>query len=243
MYIQSDKNKIIKEINSLKLRKNRNKLKLFVLEGERLIKEAENNIAYVVSAESYRGDIKSDYIVSDSLFNKVCDTVNPQGVIAVCHITEHKFNNNDKNPLYILLENIQDPGNMGTIIRTADAAGADGVFLSKGCVDIYNPKVVRATMGSVFHLPIYTDVDLIKLLSEINVTSVAAHLYGVKTPYDVNMKNGVAIIIGNEGNGISDKLSEKACNLVKIPMYGKAESMNAGVAAAIMIYEALRQRM
>lgn len=243
MNIQSDKNKIIKEINSLKLRKNREKLKLFILEGDKLIKEAEDSISYIVTSESYRGNIESDYTVSDSLFQKISDTVNPQGVLAVCHIRENKFKNNDKNPLYILLENIQDPGNMGTIIRTADAAGADGVFLSKGCVDIYNPKVVRSTMGSIFHLPVYTDVDLTKLLSEINVTSVAAHLKGVKTPYDIDMKKGAAIIIGNEGSGISDELSAKADNLVKIPMPGKAESMNAGVAAAIMIYEALRQRL
>lgn len=242
MYIQSDKNKIIKEINSLKLRKNRDKLGFFLLEGERLINEAQDSINYVVASESYKGDIKSDYVVSDSMFQKISDTVNPQGILAVCNIKKHTFTNNAQNPLYILLENIQDPGNMGTIIRTADAAGADGIFLSKGCVDIYNPKVVRSTMGSIFHLPIYTDVDLMELLSEINVTSIAAHLKGTKTPYDIDMKKGAAIIIGNEGNGISDELSKKADNLVKIPMPGKAESMNAGVAAAIMIYEALRQK-
>ena len=243
MFIESDKNKIIKEINSLKLRKNRDKLKLFVLEGDRLISEAEENIRYVVTAESYKGSIKSDYIVSDSLFAKISDTVNPQGVLAVCSIKDNEFKNNIENPLYILLENIQDPGNMGTIIRTADAAGADGVFLSKGCVDIYNPKTVRSTMGSIFHLPIFKDVDLQELVNKINVETVAAHLKGDKTPYDINMKKGIAIMIGNEGNGLSDELSEKSDNLVKIPILGKAESMNAGVAAAIMIYEAVRQRM
>lgn len=156
---------------------------------------------------------------------------------------DNEFKNNIETPLYILLENIQDPGNMGTIIRTADAADADGVFLSKGCVDIYNPKAVRSTMGSIFHLPIFTDVDLKELVNKINVETVAAHLKGDKTPYDINMKKGIAIMIGNEGNGLSNELSEKADNLVKIPMPGKAESMNAGVAASIMIYEAVRQRM
>lgn len=243
MFIQSDKNKIIKEINSLKLRKNRDKLKLFLLEGERLIGEAADRIRYVVTSESYRGNVKSDYIVSDSLFARISDTVNPQGVLAVCNIVDNEFKNNIETPLYILLENIQDPGNMGTIIRTADAADADGVFLSKGCVDIYNPKAVRSTMGSIFHLPIFTDVDLKELVNKINVETVAAHLKGDKTPYDINMKKGIAIMIGNEGNGLSNELSEKADNLVKIPMPGKAESMNAGVAASIMIYEAVRQRM
>lgn len=243
MYIQSDKNKIIKEINSLKARKNRERLRLFVLEGERLVQEAGDSLRYVVVSEGYKGNIKYDYIVSHSLFRKISDTVNPQGVLAVCSIKENKFENNVKDPLYILLENIQDPGNMGTIIRTADAAGADGVFLSKGCVDVYNPKVVRSAMGSIFHLPVYTDVDLCRLLSEINVVSIAAHLKGAKTPYDINMQTGAAIIIGNEGNGISSELAQRADHLVKIPMPGKAESMNAGIAAAIMIYEALRQRL
>lgn len=243
MYIESSKNKIIKEINSLKLRKNREKLGLFVLEGERLVNEAKDKICYSLSSESYKGEIDVDYTVSDEMYNKISDTVNPQGILAVCRIEKNEFKKLSDNPLYILLENIQDPGNMGTIIRTADAAGADGVFLSKGCVDIYNPKVIRSTMGSLFHLPVYTDVDLTELMKNINVVTVAAHLKGEKTPYEINMKNGAAILIGNEGNGLSDELSERADNLVKIPMPGRAESMNAGVAAAIMIYEAVRQRM
>lgn len=243
MYIESKNNRIIKEINSLKLKKNRDKLKLFILEGERLIREASDSISYVVTSESYNGNIRSDYTVSDALFSKISDTVNPQGVLAVCHITKTQFDNNDKNPLYIMLENIQDPGNLGTIIRTADAAGADGIFLSKGCVDVYSPKVVRSTMGSLFHLPVYVNVDLYDIISKINVKTVAAHLKGNKTPYEINMKDGIAILIGNEGNGLSDELSSKADNLVKIPMPGNAESMNAGVAAAIMIYEGVRQRL
>ena len=243
MFIQSEKNKIIKEINSLKQKKNRDKLGLYVLEGERLVSEAINSAVYIVTAESYKGSIVSDYQVSDALYSKISDTVSPQGILAVCKIEEPNLNLDKKNPLYILLENIQDPGNMGTIIRTADAAGADAVFLSKGCVDIYNPKVVRSTMGSIFHLPIYRNIVLTELIKSINITTVAAHLKGDKTPYDMDMRNGIAILIGNEGNGLTDELSQLCDNLVKIPMKGKAESMNAGVAAAIMIYEAVRQRM
>ncbi|MGN1318027.1 MAG: TrmH family RNA methyltransferase [Lachnospirales bacterium] len=242
MYIKSEKNKIIKEINSLKLRKNRDKLGLFIVEGERLTKEAKDYILYTVAEESYKGNIKADYIVSDLLFSKICDTVTPQGIMAVCKKLEYKLEKKE-NPLYICLENLQDPGNLGTIIRTADAAGADGVFLSKGCVDIYNPKVVRGAMGSLFHIPIFTNYDLYNIIEDENIISVAAHLKGNKTPYEINMKKGVAILIGNEGNGLSDEISKKAKELCKIPMIGKAESMNASVAASIMIYEAVRQRL
>lgn len=243
MYIQSEKNKIIKEINALKLKKNRDKLGLFVVEGERLVKEALDIADYVVVSESFSSDIKADYVVKDSIFNKICDTVTPQGVLAVCKMMKNEYKNDIDNPFYIMLENVQDPGNMGTIVRTADAAGADGVFLSKGCVDIYNPKVIRSTMGSLFHLPVYKNMDLIDVLKDIKVPTIAAHLKGDKTPYDVDMKNGIVILIGNEGNGLTDELTAVADSLVKIPMPGKSESMNAAVAAAIMIYEAVRQRL
>ena len=243
MYIISKNNKIVKEINSLKLRKNREKLGLFIVEGERLVGEALNLALYTVSSESYKGSIKTDYTLSDSIYNQLSDTVNPQGIMAVCKIEKREFQNTDEAPIYILLENIQDPGNMGTIIRTGDAAGASGIFISKGSVDIYNPKVLRSAMGSVFHLPIYTDCDLNTVIDRLNVKTVAAHLKGNKTPYDVNMRDGIAVLIGNEGNGLSDELSSKADYLVKIPMPGKAESMNAAVAASIMIYEAVRQKM
>lgn len=243
MFIQSEGNKIIKEIKSLSLRKNREKLGLFVLEGERLVREAEGHVVYTLAAKNYKGNARPDYTVEDRLYAKLSDTVNPQGIMAVCRMEERKFSEEKEAPLYIFLENIQDPGNMGTIIRTADAAGADGVFLSKGCVDIYNPKTVRSTMGSLFHVPIYRNTDIIRLLDKINAVSVAAHLKGENTPYDIDMNGGIAIIIGNEANGITDELAERADKLVKIPMPGRAESMNAGVAAAIMIYEAVRQRM
>ncbi len=252
MYIESIHNKIIKEIISFKNKRDRDKKGLFILEGERLISEINDEweIKYVAVAESYTSSIKADkiYRVSDKLFEKITDTVNPQGILAVCKIKDFNIENIDFNgsPLFVVLENVTDPGNMGTIIRTADAAGADGVFLSKGCVDIYNSKVIRATMGSVFHLPIYRNVDvmsIVKSMNERGIVTAAAHLKGIKMPYDINLKGGCAIIIGNEANGLSDELSNEAGCLVKIPMPGRAESMNAGVAAGILIYEAVRQRL
>ncbi len=243
MFIQSETNRIIKEIRSLDLKKNREKLGLFLLEGERLVGEAEGHIVYTLASESYRGSIEPNHTVSDRLYARLSNTVNPQGILAVCRMPKNEFKAHSKTPLYIFLENIQDPGNMGTIIRTADAAGADGVFLSKGCVDIYNPKTVRSTMGSLFHIPIYRNVDIKELIDNMNVVAIGAHLKGDRTPYSVDMTAGTAIIIGNEANGITEELAEKADILVKIPMPGKAESMNAGIAAAILIYEAVRQRM
>jgi len=245
-------NKIIKEVNSLKAKKERDKTGLFILEGKRLVDEIPNSweIKYLLKAESYSEDINFEnvYTVKDSLFEKISETVNPQGILAVCHIKEFDVTNVDysNSPFFVVLENVTDPGNMGTLIRTADAAGADGIFLSKGCVDIYNPKVIRATMGSIFHLPIYRNLNLMDLMEDFknnNVKTLAAHLKGTSTPYKVDMTTACAVIIGNEANGLSDEISEMASDLVKIPMPGKAESMNAGIAGGILIYEAVRQRI
>ena len=153
---------------------------------------------------------------------------------------------NKKNHFFILLERISDPGNLGTLIRTADAAGADCVFLSKGCVDLYNSKVIRSSMGSIFHLPVVINSEfdvLIENLKSKNINILAAHLKGKKTLYDINLTNGIGILIGNEANGLSDEISEKSTELIKIPMPGNAESMNVSVAGSIFIYEAVRQRI
>ena len=250
--IESNQNKIIKEVNSLKAKKERDKTGLFILEGKRLVDEIPNSweIKYLLKAESYSEDINFEnvYTVKDSLFEKISETVNPQGILAVCHIKEFDVTNVDysNSPFFVVLENVTDPGNMGTLIRTADAAGADGIFLSKGWVDIYNPKVIRATMGSIFHLPIYRNLNLMDLMEDFknnNVKTLAAHLKGTSTPYKVDMTTACAVIIGNEANGLSDEISEIASDLVKIPMPGKAESMNAGIAGGILIYEAVRQRI
>lgn len=250
--IESNQNKIIKEVNALKAKKERDKTGLFILEGKRLVEEIPNSweIKYLLKAESYSEDINFEnvYTVKDSLFEKISETVNPQGILAVCHIKEFDVTNVDysNSPFFVVLENVTDPGNMGTLIRTADAAGADGIFLSKGCVDIYNPKVIRATMGSILHLPIYRNLNLMDLMEDFkdnNVKTLAAHLKGTSTPYKVDMTTACAVIIGNEANGLSDEISEMASDLVKIPMPGKAESMNAGIAGGILIYEAVRQRI
>jgi TrmH family RNA methyltransferase len=248
--IESAQNKTIKEINALKMKKERDRTGLFVLEGERLVGEAIG-AEYVAVSEDYDGSIPETpilYKIRPDIFSKLSETVSSQGIIAVCRQMSYDVEDvlNKKNPLFAVLENVNDPGNMGTILRTADAAGADAVFISKGSVDMYNPKTVRATMGSIFHLPIFKDVDMGELISKFkdkNITTVAALLNGTSTPYDVDMTKGCAILIGNEANGLTEETAKKADVPVLIPMPGKAESMNAGVAAGILIYEAVRQRL
>ncbi len=259
--ITSAQNKYIKQINFLRTKKERDRTKLFIAEGERLIYEIPPDwkTKYVITSKSYftstdkkkllKNFPKSEiFTITDELFKKISDTVTPQGILAVCEqkIFDEKTLFEKKNPFFLLLEKVRDPGNMGTLIRTADAAGVDGIFLSKGCVDLYNNKVIRATMGSIFHIPIIINCDfnnLIALLRNKNINIFAAHLKGNILPYEIDLTKGCGLLIGNEATGLSDKTSEKATSLIKIPMPGKAESINASIAGSIFIYEAVRQRV
>ena len=145
----------------------------------------------------------------------------------------------------MVLDNLQDPGNLGTIVRTAEGAGVDAVFMSKDTVDIYNPKVIRSTMGSIYRMPVVYVEDLIALLDtfkEKGIKSYAAHLDG-KNSYDQeSYEGGTAILIGNEGNGLREEISNAADIWVKIPMLGQVESLNAAIAASVMMFEVARQR-
>lgn len=256
MIIESIHNKIIKNAIALKNKKEREKNSLFIAEGERLVSELNGFIIkHYILSESYRNKVNISllkdvpvYITTDNVFEKLSDTVNPQGILAVCEQKKYNKENilNIINPFFLLAENLNDPGNMGTIIRTADAMGIDAIFLSKGCVDIYNPKVIRATMGSAFHIPIITDCDfneLLLILSAKNIPVTATHLKGDKYPSQMDFSKTAAILIGNEANGITDKITQMADNLVKIPMLGKAESLNVAIACSIMLYEVTRQRL
>ena len=150
-----------------------------------------------------------------------------------------------KNPHFMVLDNLQDPGNLGTIVRTAEGAGVDAVFLSKESVDIYNPKTIRSTMGSIYRMPVIYIEDLLSLLDVFRkkgIKSYAAHLEG-KNSYDKeNYQSGTAILIGNEGNGLRDEIANSADVWVQIPMRGKVESLNAAIAASILMFEVYRQR-
>lgn len=186
-------------------------------------------------------------VVKDEVFRHISDTVTPQGILAVVKRKETTLNDifsRDKGNIFLILEDIQDPGNLGTIVRTAEGAGVSGIVMTKNTVDIYNPKVIRSTMGAIYRVPfMYTDnmESVIRTLKDKNTVIAAAHLDGDKYYYDEDFTGNTAFIIGNESNGISEELSSYADLLVKIPMQGKVESLNASVAASILMYEAYRQ--
>ncbi len=248
--ITSEHNSLIKDIFKLKQRKYREKNSMFYVEGKRIVDEIPENIEiykYIFSESFTEKDLytRADkIIVSDDLFKKLSDTINPQGIMAICKIPNYnlKFN---RNGFYVILDRICDPGNMGTIIRTAEALGADGIVLSKGCVDLYNPKTLRATMGSIFHIPIIEGElePILYNMKKEGINIVCTHLEATKTPFEVNLKDGVSILIGNEANGVLDIYKEMADILIKIPMLGKVESMNASISSAIVFYEVLSQRL
>lgn len=186
--------------------------------------------------------------VADNVFKAVSDTVAPQGIIAVVKQPQYsldEFIKKDKAPLYIILENLQDPGNLGTIIRTAEGAGVSAIIMNKGTVDIFNPKVIRSTMGAVFRMPFVQVDDLaeaVKLLQKNDIKVYAAHLNDSVDYVNPSYIEGTAFMIGNEGNGLTDEISSMADSYIKIPMEGKLESLNASVAAALLMYEVYRQR-
>lgn len=186
-------------------------------------------------------------LVSDEIFAKMSDTQTPQGVLCVVKQPQYSLEQllSTPAPLLAVLENLQDPGNLGTIVRTGEGAGITGVIMSRQTVDIFNPKTIRATMGSVFRVPfLYADSleETITKLHEKGIHTYAAHLAGKKYYDSFSFCQGTAFLIGNEGNGLSRETAELAEEYLKIPMEGKVESLNAAVAASLLMYEAHRQR-
>ena len=188
-------------------------------------------------------------LVADRVFAQASETVHAQGVLCVMRSRRYGLDAllRKRAPLLLLLEDLQDPGNVGTVFRTAEGAGVDGIILTKKCVDIYNPKTIRSTMGSVFRMPFVCLESeelspVLARLREAGVATCAAHLRGSRDYDREDYTGGTAFLIGNEGNGLSEKLAGAADKKVRIPMEGRLESLNAGVAAAILMYEAYRQR-
>lgn len=259
--IQSSQNSTIKEIKGLHLKKNRDASGHYFVEGIRFVNDAIDNNQTIVKVvvsdkleslnsgseliEKVKAACTECCLVPEKLFNEISDTQTPQGVLAVLKKREFVLDEIiEQGSSLVLLDNLQDPGNVGTIVRTADAAGVSAVLMSKGCVDLYSPKVLRSTMGSVFHMPIFEGLsinEIIKMLKQFGYKVIASHLAGRNNYYDEDLTGKSAIIVGNEANGISEETAALADRLVKIPMPGKAESLNASVAASIMIYEIVRQ--
>lgn len=258
--ISSLSNAQIKNLALLqKKAKARDEQGVFVVEGWKMFEEALElgllKKAYVSETFYQEMTVEDpdyfrsfDYeIVSDSVFKEVADTKTPQGIMGLVKKADHSLENmiRTPNPCLLLLEDIRDPGNLGTMIRTAEGAGITGIICNNSTVDLYNPKVIRATMGSIYRMPFYQSEDFFGTISQIKqqgVTVFAAHLLGEMYDTKESFVGPCAFIIGNEANGLSSDASEKADRLIKIPMAGKVESLNAAVAAAILMYEAARQR-
>ena len=253
MLITSKDNSKIKEINKLKEKKYRKTA--FIVEGIKMLKEAiseKAEIDTIIIREDTELDFKLDselekkvIHVTKNVFETISDVVSPQGVLVVINkkIDDNKIS---KHEDYILaLDGIQDPGNLGTIIRTADSANIKQILVSKDTVDSYSPKVVRSTMGAIYRVKIIECEDLAKTLKSLQTTGfeiVTTDLHTDKSIYDMNYNKKI-VVIGNEANGVTPEIKELSNYRVKIPMLGKTESLNAAVATGIMIYEYVRQKI
>ncbi len=248
--ITSVQNQQVKTILKLqKSIKERRKRGEFVVEGMRFVSEIpEQSLIKVYATGEYikahpmAGDVEE---VSENVMGQMTDTKTPQGVVAIAKMPSYTLESilERDEGILLLLENLQDPGNLGTILRTAEGAGVSGIIMSKETVDIFNPKVTRATMGSIFRVPfLYVDnlSDVLPKLRENGYMSFAAHLQG-KDIYEEDFRGKCAFFIGNEGNGLTDELTSQAEKKIKIPMRGKVESLNAAIAASLLMYEARRQ--
>lgn len=254
--IESKENSLFKDIKKLKEKKYRQQTGKYIIEGFRFVEEALKSnaeIEYIVIdekvlskgeqliSENTIGEAKI-IVMNSSLFSQVVFTTTPQGIIAISKMKRTLLSEGE---MFILVDKVQDPGNMGTIIRTAHAAGASGIILTKGTVDVYNDKTLRSTMGSIFYVPIIEDEDLsfIGSLKERGYKLLVSSLQGNKNFFEEDLSGKLIIAVGNEGSGVSDEVADLADMKVKIPMPGNAESLNVAVATSIMVYEKIRQNI
>lgn len=235
---------------------------VFIIEGSRMFVEAPvDMIEEIYISEDYLVKNRQQEVqdklaqlkyetVSSEVFRKMSDTKTPQGILCVIKQYQREIsgfldNTRRKLPLYIILEDIRDPGNLGTIFRTGEGVGVNGIFMGSGCVDVYNPKTIRSTMGSIFRVPFLTAIDipnLIHKLQDVGIRVFAAQLEGAGDYDNECYVCGTSFLIGNEASGLQQETAEKADVKIRIPMEGKVESLNAATAAAVLMYEAYRQR-
>ncbi len=256
--ITSASNDKIKEIKKLmKSASKRREMGVYIVEGIRMVREIPKEAlqaVYVAESmeESFRPVTENFHVpvelVRDSVFQSMSDTNTPQGILALVRIpqmVEASLYTEGMVPFVLIVERLQDPGNLGTIIRTAEGAGVTGIILSADSVDLYNPKVVRSTMGSIFRVPVYVTQDLTRTIADAKAHGIriyGAHLSGTDF-YEEDFTGGCAFLIGNEGNGLTEQVSASADALIRIPMQGQVESLNAAISTAVISYEVLRQRL
>lgn len=249
--ISSRSNPTVKSARLLASKKGREQAGRYLIEGKKLIDEAVASGACLRELFSCDEALLSEYSaenvyrVTEDVMKAICDTVTPQGIAAVLDIPSvNGVDFEALDGLVVVLDGLSDPGNIGTVIRTADAAGAAGVVMSSDCAELYAPKTVRSTMGSLYHIPVFYGVELAEALADAKRAGFAvlgSSLNGSEFyDYTPSSRKNI-IIIGNEAHGISGISQELSDRLLKLPMRGKAESLNASVAAGIMIYELLRK--
>lgn len=258
--ITSAKNQQLKNVAALlKSKKERDEQGLFVVEGLRIFTDTMNSAAELIEkiymSETFYNTVLPELskkqatgryeekteLVKDSVFDSISGTVSPQGILCVVRKPQHSLDDilSASKGKYLVLENIQDPGNLGTMVRTAEAAGVSGIIMSSDTADIFNPKVTRATMGSIFRVPFVYCEDFcgaVRSLAKAGIEVFAAYLHGGRPYGEVTFPERYAIMIGNEGNGLTDDAVNAASQRVFIPMQGQIESLNAAIAAAVLMF-------
>lgn len=260
MEITSVNNPLVKATAELKQKKYRLERGLFLAEGLRTVEEAVKGKTVVEIFYTAIEDARTRsclelaasqnvelHCVSEKVMEKLSDTASPQGIIAVCRVVMPDLEELlTKGVMLLVLDRVGDPGNVGTMLRTADAAGLGGIILLKGSVDVYAPKTVRASMGSLFHLPVIAGLSENKLIAtchDYGYELLVTCLDGATNLYKTDLGGRMAFVMGNEANGVSESLLKAADKRVFIPMKGNAESLNVAMAAGIVMFEALRQNL
>ncbi len=259
MELTSRENPLVKEMAKLLCdAKARRKSRRFVIEGARLCEDAAKTGVTILSAlatasakeryalqwQAVEAAAKAAYEIAPAVSAHLSETQAPQGMFCLCEMRENAAFTVSPDGIYLALEDVQDPGNIGTILRTAEAFGVDGILLSKGCCDLYNPKVLRASMGGVFRLPLTVCEDFVGTLAALGQTLpvLASVVDSTAQPVTTAPKCGAVAVIGNEGNGMSEAAVAACTHRVTIPMAGRAESLNASMAAGILLWELCRER-
>ncbi len=238
----------------MKKAKLRREDEVFVVEGKKMFQEAPRDwVQEVYVAESAADSMRellagySYEVVSDAVFRAVSDTQTPQGILCLVKMPKYQLKDllAGEETSLLILESVQDPGNLGTMVRTGEGAGATGIIMNRTTVDLFNPKTIRSTMGSIYRMPFLVTEDLTIIINELRKNGIslyAAHLKGTKQYDEPDYTKPSGFLIGNEGNGLSDEIAELATDYVRIPMHGKVESLNAAISASLLLYEADRQR-
>ena len=257
--ITSTSNARVKELVQLqKKSKVRNEQGVFLVEGVKMYQEIpQEQLVKVYVSETFADKQKEEInrlkdrrkleYLSDHVFQYVSDTKTPQGILCVVRQSPYCLEDilEAEDAHLLVLDNLQDPGNLGTILRTAEGAGVTGIIISKESVDIYNPKVIRSTMGSIYRVPFVYVEDLKEAIAKVKAHGIftyAAHLDG-KNSYDKeDYTKKTAFLIGNEGNGLRKEIADLADTWIRIPMQGQVESLNAAIATSVLMFETARQR-